>query len=371
MLMHFLDSGRDLKFALTASYDPVLVGCSIGAAVLAAYAALGIAEQIRVARGLVARLLWLVSGAVSMGLGIWTMHFTAMLAYRLPIAVRYDELITALSVLPAIGAAAIMLHLITQPKVRSGRIVFGGLLIGGGIGAMHFTGMAAMRLDAEMLYYELRTPLNSVIGFADLLKDEVPGKLNQKQARFATDILASGQCLLALVEGILEMSRLDAGAAALGREQVPIGAVVAERVAAHREAAAALGLTMRVDMAADFGGAELSPGALTRMLDALIDNAIKFNRAGGEVAVSVRRTGDALEIAVGDKGIGIARADLPKLFTPLVQLDAGLARKHGGVGLGLALARRLAELHGGTIEVESEPGKGSTFTLRLPIQERS
>jgi signal transduction histidine kinase len=235
------------------------------------------------------------------------MHFTAMLAYRLPIAVRYDELITALSVLPAIGAAAIMLHLIPQPKVRSGRIVFGGVLIGGGIGAMHFTGMAAMRLDAEMLYYELRTPLNSVIGFADLLKDEVPGKLNQKQARFATDILASGQCLLALVEGILEMSRLDAGAAALGREQVPIGAVVAERVAAHREAAAALGLTMRVDVAADFGGAELSPGALTRMLDALIDNAIKFNRAGGEVAVSVRRTGDALEIAVGDKGIGIAR----------------------------------------------------------------
>jgi Amt family ammonium transporter len=233
---------------------------------------------------------------------------------------------------------------------------------------------AADRIKSEFMAnitHELRTPLNSVIGFADLLKDEVPGKLNQKQARFATDILASGQCLLALVEGILEMSRLDAGAAALGREQVPIGAVVAERVAAHREAAAALGLTMRVDMAADFGGAELSPGALTRMLDALIDNAIKFNRAGGEVAVSVRRTGDALEIAVGDKGIGIARTDLPKLFTPLVQLDAGLARKHGGVGLGLALARRLAELHGGTIEVESEPGKGSTFTLRLPIQERS
>jgi len=219
--------------------------------------------------------------------------------------------------------------------------------------------------------HELRTPLNSVIGFAELLKDEVPGPLNPKQAAFAADILASGQRLLTLVEGILEMSRLDAAGAALQREPVAIGAALEARVAAHRKAAEARGLTMRLDVTADTGSAQLDPRALRRMLDALLDNAVKFNRDGGAVAVSARCAGRALEIVVADTGIGIACENLAKLFKPLVQLDAGLARQHGGVGLGLALARRLAELHGGTLEVESESGKGSTFTLRLPIQEDS
>ncbi len=233
---------------------------------------------------------------------------------------------------------------------------------------------AADRMKTEFMAnvtHELRTPLNSVIGFAELLKDEVPGPLNEKQAAFAADILASGQRLLALVEGILEMSRLDAAGAALEREPVEIGAALEARVAAHRKAAEARGLTMRLDVAADTGSAQLDPRALRLMLDALLDNAVKFNRDGGTVAVSAQCAGAALEIVVADTGIGIAQEDLAKLFKPLVQLDAGLARGHGGVGLGLALARRLAELHGGTIEVASEPGKGSTFTLRLPIQEDS
>jgi len=473
MLMRFIESGRDLKVALAAFHDPVLVGCSIVAAVLAAYAALGIAEQIRAARGPVARLLWLASGAVAMGLGIWTMHFTAMLSYRLPVAVRYDLLLTALSVLPAIAAATVALYLISRRTVRSGSIAFGGLLIGAGIGAMHYAGMAAMRLDAEMLYsslrvalsvlvavglgmlslythytlskdagsdarlrwarpasalimgaavsgmhytamaavyffpapesaiaatgvmfdagelaisvvlssgilslllivttheaelaastnaaraarkqnilleaavrertceleetnalarqnlerkvaerteelakaleaateadrmksdfmanvtHELRTPLNSVIGFAEMLKDEVPGALNAKQAAFAADILASGERLLALVEGILEMSRLDAAGAALEREPVEIGAALDERVTAHRKAAEARCVTICLDVAPDAGRAELDPKALCRMLDVLLDNAIKFNREGGTVAVSARRAGGA------------------------------------------------------------------------------
>jgi signal transduction histidine kinase len=217
--------------------------------------------------------------------------------------------------------------------------------------------------------HELRTPLNGVIGFAELLKDEVPGPLNAKQAAFVADIVASGQHLLALVEGILEMSRVDAAGAAL--EPVEIGAVLEERVAARRKAAEARGVTMRLEVAPEAGSAALDLRALRRMLDALLDNAIKFNREGGTVAVSVRRDDGWVEIAVADTGIGIAREDLPRLFQPLVQLDAGLARRHGGVGLGLALARRLAEMHGGTIEVESEPGKGSTFTLRLPAGERT
>ena len=231
----------------------------------------------------------------------------------------------------------------------------------------------ALRVKTEFMNnitHELRTPLNSVIGFAELLKDEVPGPLNAKQAVFAADIHASGLRLLALVEGVLEMSRLDAFGSALVREPVEIGAALAERVATHRKAAEARHVRIVLEAAADAGQADLDRKALRRMLDTLIDNAIKFNREGGTVAVRAQRANSTLEIAVADTGIGIAQADLAKLFKPLVQLDAGLAREHGGVGLGLALARRLAELHGGTLEVESEPGTGSTFTLRLPLQER-
>ncbi len=193
--------------------------------------------------------------------------------------------------------------------------------------------------------HELRTPLNSVIGFAELLKDEVPGPLNAQQAQFAADILASGQRLLTLVEGILEMSRLDAAGAALERQSVEIGAALEERVAAHRKAAEAGRVSIALEVAANAGRADLDPKALRRTIDALLDNAIKFNREGGTVAVSARRAEGAIEIAVTDTGIGIAREDIAKLVKPLAQLDAGLARRHGGVGLGLALARRLAELH--------------------------
>ena len=232
----------------------------------------------------------------------------------------------------------------------------------------------ALRVKTEFMNnvtHELRTPLNSVIGFAELLADEVAGPLNAKQAAFAADILASGQRLLTLVEGILEMSRLDAAGVALTREPVEIGAAIEERVAAHRKAAEAGRVSIALGVAADAGRADLDPKALRRIFDALLDNAIKFNREGGAVTVSTRRDGRGLEITVADAGIGIAREELAKLFKPLTQLDGGLARSHGGVGMGLALARRLAELHGGTIEVESEPGKGSSFTLRLPVKERS
>lgn len=219
--------------------------------------------------------------------------------------------------------------------------------------------------------HELRTPLNSVIGFAELLKDEVPGPLNATQAQFAADILAGGQRLLMLVEAILEMSRLDAADRVLAREPVDIGALLEERVAAHRKAAASGSITMRLDVAPDAGSLALDPRALRRMMDVLLDNAIKFNREGGAVAVSARRASGALEISVADTGIGIAQEDMARLFKPLVQLDAGLARRHGGIGLGLALARRLAVQHGGTIEVQSESGQGSTFTVHLPLQENS
>jgi PAS domain S-box-containing protein len=218
--------------------------------------------------------------------------------------------------------------------------------------------------------HELRTPLHGVIGFAELLKDEVPGPLNAEQAEFAADILASGLRLQALVDGILTMSQIDAMDVHIVREPVAIGATLEALTAARHKAAQAQGVTLRVSVTPDTGTLILDPQALRRVVDALLDNAIKFNREGGTVTLSARRDDGWLEIAVADTGIGIAAADLPKLFQPLVQLDAGLARRHGGVGMGLALARRLAELHGGHIAVASEPGKCSTFTLRLPAGDK-
>ena len=214
--------------------------------------------------------------------------------------------------------------------------------------------------------HELRTPLNSVIGFAELLKEQAPGPLNPRQSEFVVDILASGQRLLALVDAILEVSRLDATGAPLESEPVEIGAAIAERMAAHRKAADVRGVTMRMDVAPDTGSLDVNPTALRRMLDALLDNATKFNREGGTVRVSAHRVGRALEIAVADTGIGISAEALSKLDGPLTQLDTGRARQRGGIGLGLTLARRMVRLVGGTLEVASELSQGSTFTLRLP-----
>jgi PAS domain S-box-containing protein len=218
--------------------------------------------------------------------------------------------------------------------------------------------------------HELRTPLNGVIGFAELLKDEVPGPLNARQATFAADILASAMHLLKLVEGILEMSRHSNAGATLDPTSLEIGAVLAERVAAHRRAAEARRIDISLE-AAHAGRADLDQQALCRVIDVLLDNAIKFNREGGTVAVIARRDARCLQIAVADTGIGIARMNWANLFNPLTQLDPGLGRQYGGLGLGLALARQLTELHGGTIEVNSEAGEGSTFTLRFPILEKS
>jgi PAS domain S-box-containing protein len=217
--------------------------------------------------------------------------------------------------------------------------------------------------------HELRTPLNAVIGFADLLAEQVPGPLNAQQLEFVKDILASGLRLTKLVDAILNMSCHATDGAALVREPVNIDAAIHECASAHAQAARQRQISVTLEVAPDTGSARLNPQALRQMLDALLANAIKFNHEGGRVALSARRAGTALEIVVTDSGIGIAPGNLGQVFQPLVQLDTSLARQYGGIGMGLTLARRLAELHGGSLDVQSEPGKGSTFTLRLPWQE--
>jgi PAS domain S-box-containing protein len=228
-----------------------------------------------------------------------------------------------------------------------------------------------LRAKTEFIHnitHELRTPLNVVIGFAEMLKAGVPGPLNPQQTEYAADILASGERLLALVNGILDMAQLDEPDAASTAEPVAIGALLAEWVAAHASAVEARHVKIDLAPVGDAGSVALDPEVFKRMIAPLLDNAIKFNREGGAVTVRARRDRSCLEIAITDTGIGIARMDLPRLFKPMIQLDAGAARRYGGIGLGLALAQRQARILGGGIIVVSTRGEGSTFTLTLPFE---
>src|SRR5882672_5618892 len=148
----FLDGTLDPGSAFVATYEPALVLLSIVVASLAAYAALGLAERIGAADKPLARRSWLAAGAVTMGVGVWAMHFLGMLAYRVPVRVSYDVWVTLASVVPAVLASGIMLHVISQARISPGRLVLGGGLMGAGIGVMHYTGMAAMRMNAVMRY---------------------------------------------------------------------------------------------------------------------------------------------------------------------------------------------------------------------------
>lgn len=148
----YLDVSRDLETALPTTYNWMLVTLSVMIASLAAYAALGGAGRISAAKTSVAKWSWLATGAVAMGIGVWAMHFVGMLAFTLPVSVGYDVLITVVSMVPAILASGIVLHLISQERIGVWRLILGGVLMGSGIGVMHYTGMAAMRMDAVMAY---------------------------------------------------------------------------------------------------------------------------------------------------------------------------------------------------------------------------
>ena len=150
--LNFLDGSIDRGLALAGTYDPALVTLSIVIASLAAYSAFGLAERIRASETPVVKRSWLIAGAVVMGLGVWSMHFIGMLAFRLPVPVTYDVLITLLSIVPAALASGVVLLLTSRGKIERMRLILSGTLMGAGIGAMHYTGMAAMRMAATMFY---------------------------------------------------------------------------------------------------------------------------------------------------------------------------------------------------------------------------
>ena len=218
--------------------------------------------------------------------------------------------------------------------------------------------------------HELRTPLNAIIGFSELLQEQFYGPLNKEQDDYLGNIRTAGEHLLGLINDILDLSKIEAGRMELDREELNLPRMLDASITIVKEKAHNNGVQLRVD-AGDTGTIAADARKLKQIIFNLLSNAVKFTPYGGLVTLTARTDGDIVEIAVSDTGVGISVEDQQKLFREFTQVDGSLSRRHEGTGLGLALTKRLVELHGGTITVHSAPGAGSTFTVRLPCEVRS
>jgi len=215
--------------------------------------------------------------------------------------------------------------------------------------------------------HELRTPLNAILGFSEVLENGIAGPLQSRQAEYIGLVRQSGEHLLHLINEILDLARIDAGKLELHEEMLDPRRLVDSAVALVKDRAATGLLNLAVDIEEDMPPLTADRTRLTEILLNLLSNAIKFTELGGAISVVVRRTKDgSAEFVVLDNGCGMTRAEIEIALERFGQVDGGLARRHEGTGLGLPLARKLAELHGGSLTLNSESGRGTTATLILP-----
>ena len=253
---------------------------------------------------------------------------------------------------------------------------------------------AANRIKSEFfstMSHELRTPLNAIIGFSEVLMDGLMGDLTDEQRGYIGDILESGQHQLALINDIMDLSKVEAGKMTLHLESVDLASLFSNSLSMVREKAAAQHIHLSFDIADGLGDIQADVRKAKQIVYNLLSNAVKFTPEGGDVTLRVRRvsraqvgqlTGrwagmslpwsndkitDFIEISVTDSGIGIANEDFERLFTPFSQIDSSLARKYEGTGLGLVIVKNLVELHSGTVAVESAEDQGTCFTVWLPL----
>ncbi len=253
----------------------------------------------------------------------------------------------------------------------------------------------ASRMKSEFLAnmsHELRTPLNAIIGFSEVLKDGLMGEMTEQQRSFISDIFRSGKHLLLLINDILDLSKIEAGKMTLDLEPEQVSSLFVNSLSIIREKASTRKIRLQVEASEELGILELDARKVKQILYNLLSNAAKFSVDGGQVTLRARRVPrtavsvlygewsgrtfpivdngfeEFLEMCVTDSGIGITAEGLDRLFQPFSQIDSGLARKFEGTGLGLAMVKLLAELHGGTVAVQSSVGRGSSFTVWLPIR---
>ena len=215
--------------------------------------------------------------------------------------------------------------------------------------------------------HELRTPLNAIIGFSELLTDARDGQFDDPtRRRFLNQILTSGKHLLGLINDILDLSKVEAGQMELRLQTVSVAEAVDQVARTVEPLLAKKSITLRTELGGS-GDLLADPGKLKQMLLNLVSNAIKFTPDQGTVTISAVRTPKSIEIAVADTGVGVAESDMGQIFKEFHQIDQGPGRKHEGTGLGLALTKRFAVLHGGDVRVSSRVNEGSVFTLVLPV----
>ena len=240
--------------------------------------------------------------------------------------------------------------------------------------------------------HELRTPLNAIIGFSEALKDGLVGEMSDIQNEYIGDIFSSGQHLLSLINDILDLSKVEAGMMALDLEAVDLNSVLSNSLSIVREKAAAQRIGLELEIGEDLGVPQLDMRKIKQIVYNLLSNAVKFSANGGRVVLRARRVQRAtvgtlegtwpvysfpladneynefVEICVCDRGVGISKENMTKLFQAFSQIDSSLARKFEGTGLGLAMVKQLAELHGGAVAVASAEGEGACFAAWLPLR---
>ncbi len=240
-----------------------------------------------------------------------------------------------------------------------------------------------LRLENEQLAYaskakseflatvshELRTPLTSIIGFSLLLKEKKHGELNEKQESYVENILIGSSHLLHLISDILDTTKIEAGKLELTIVKIPVPEVLNETINLIKENAETHNVILKSEIDPQLDVIKGDQQRLKQILLNLLNNAVKFSKKeGGTVTLTAKKEGDMAQFSVSDSGIGIREDDMGKLFNMFQQVDTGNTRRYSGTGLGLAISKQLVELHGGRIIVESEYGKGSTFTFLLPIE---
>jgi len=229
----------------------------------------------------------------------------------------------------------------------------------------------ASRMKSEFLAnmsHELRTPLNGIIGFTEFLIDEKPGPLLPKQKEYLGDVLNSARHLLQLINDVLDLAKVEAGKMELHPEIFSVRKAVEEVTAVINGIAHKKHIVVGIEVNDGLDVVTLDQHKFKQVLYNLLSNAVKFSDEGGKVEIHMRRLDPHwLEMQVSDSGIGIKAGDIKRLFTEFEQLDSGTARRFEGTGLGLALTKKIVEFQGGRIDVQSEPGAGSVFTVILPV----
>ena len=217
--------------------------------------------------------------------------------------------------------------------------------------------------------HELRTPLNAIIGFSEVLSEKMFGEVNEKQADYLKDIHESGKHLLSLINDILDLSKIEAGRMDLELSTFDLPTALSNAMTLVRERAQRHGIALSLDVDKRLGAFQADERKFKQIVLNLLSNAVKFTPDGGKVDVSAKRFDGKVEVAVRDTGIGIAPEDQATVFEEFKQVGRDYTKKAEGTGLGLALTKRFVELHGGEVRLQSVLGKGSTFTISLPVRQ--